>query len=127
MALYDGVNASKAMGRHQAEVVTGNWLQDAYYDSRSLDHISKSSNNLRKKTFELRANNPIPSIVGKTKGGIKGFFYGLGVNLPSILLGSLAILTKGTMSKICAAGTVLTVLYKIARDGLGLGKHHPMD
>lgn len=127
MALYDGVNVSKAMARKQAQYVTANWLENAYYDSRTLDHISSSSNAMRKKVFDLRTANPIPPLVGKVKGGVKGFFYGLGVNLPAILCGSIAILAKGTMAKLGAAGVALSVLYKIARDGFGLGKQHPMN
>ena len=126
IAMYDGVNSAKAVGRHQAIVATQNWLENSYFNSRTLDNISSSSNFLRKKTFDLKSKNPIPTIIGKTKGTINGFLYGLGINLPAILCGSLAILGKGFISKIGATGVALTVLYKIARDGFGLGKQHPM-
>lgn len=126
IAMYDATRASKAMGRHQAEVVTANWLENSYYNSRTIDNISPVSNKLRTKTFDLKAKNPIPTIYGKTKGSINGFLYGLGVNLPAILCSAVAILAKGTFAKIGAAGVALTVLYNIARNGFGLGKQHPM-
>ena len=126
VAMFDAARCSKMMGRHQAEVSTANWLENAYYNSRTLDNISASSNMLRKKTFDIKSNSPIPALIGKTKGTVAGFLYGLGINLPTILCSAVAILTKGTVSKVAAAGVALTVLYKIVRDGFGLGKQHPM-
>ena len=126
LAMYDAVNNSKVLARKQSLVVTQNWLEDSFYDSRTLDHISASSNAIRKKTFDLRTKNPIPALVGKIKGSVTGFFYGLGINLPTIACSALAILSKGTLSKIGATGVAFSMLYKVAREGFGLGKKHPM-
>ena len=41
-ALYDAVQASKAVGRHQADVETADYLERRYFDARTIDNIYTS-------------------------------------------------------------------------------------
>ena len=102
-------------------------MERAYYDGRTIDTVSYSANNIRKKTFDLRTQNPLPALWGKVKGGAEGLFYSLGESLVCVACSALALLSKGTMAKIGAAGVTLGVCYKVLREGFGLGKQHPMD
>lgn len=126
-ALYDSARVSKLYGGHQAELNQENYLQKVYFDSRTLDSTSYTGNAIRKKAYNIRTNNPIPSIWGKIKGKTQGFFTGLSNNLPLIFCGSMALLGKNIIAKLGVAGSALCFAYTIAREGFGLGKHHPMN
>lgn len=126
LALYDTVQSCKDASRKGGHVATANFLEKAYYNSRTIDNISTNQNNIRKKTFEVKTKLPLPTLMGKIKGGINGIFYSLGNYLPMIVCSSLAILCKGFWSKLGAIGVGCGILYNILRNGLGLGKEHPM-
>ena len=126
LGLYDSIQTSKVTARKQAHKTTADWLENAYFSSRTTDNISTVSNDIRAKTFDLRTRNPIPSMYGKAKGAINGMLYGLGVNLPIILCSSIALIGKNTAAKCGALGAALCVVYDIARNGFGLGKQNPM-
>ena len=127
VALYEAVQVGKQFSKNEAQVIQGKHLQNAYFNSRTIDNVSYTSNGIRKKTFELRTKNPLPAIWGKIKGATKGTTYGLGENLFTVACSALAILSKGSLAKIGAAGVVLKFCYDIARNGFGLGKEHPMN
>ncbi len=126
VACYDAAKISKKYAEVGSEHSQENYLQRAYYDSRTLDKVSYTSNALREKTFELRSKNPIPSIYGKTKGGFQGFMYGLANSLPLIICSSFAILGKNILAKLGVIGIGAIAIYKLVRDGFGLGKNNPM-
>jgi hypothetical protein len=126
-ALYDSARVSNLYGKHQSEISQANYLERTYFNSRTLDSTSYTENAIRKKTYDLEANNPIPSVWGKIKGKTKGFFYGLSNNLPLIVCGSMALLGKNLVAKLGVLGSALCVAYTILRQGFGLGKNHPMD
>ena len=128
LALYDGVQVAKAMGKHQGIASTQKWLENGYYRSRTIDDLSATQNATSSMAFDIETKaTVIPSTIGKIKGSIGGFFYGLGVNLPLIATGSLALLGKGFWSKCGGIGTLAILLYSIARQGFGLGKPNPME
>ena len=52
--------------------------------------------------------------------------YSLAINMPLVITSAFAIASKGFMSKIGAIGVGLGAVYKVAREGFGLGKEHPM-
>ena len=126
LALFDAVSASKAASRRTAHARQADYLEKSYFNARTIDNISTNSNKIREKTFDLETWNPLPSFFGKIKGGIKGFFYSLAVNMPLVVTSCLAFASKGVMSTIGAVGVGLTLAYNIARNGFGLGKKHPM-
>ena len=127
VALFDAVKVASQFSRNEAQNQQQKYLEKIYYDSRTIDSVSFSNNAIRKGTFDLRTQNPIPSWYGKLKGGFQGFFYGLGNFLPTIVCSTVALLSKGSLAKWGAAGTAITLCYNVARNGFGLGKHHPMD
>ena len=126
-ALYDSVRMSKLYGKHQSEREQANYLERAYFNSRTLDSASYTGNAIRKKTFDIESKNPSPSVWGKIKGKTKGFFQGLSNNLPLIICGSLALVGKNFWAKFGAIGSAICLAYTIVRQGFGLGKNHPMD
>ena len=126
LALYDASMCAKLSGRHGAIKNQADYLEKAYYNSRTIDNISANSNRIRQKTFDLETWNPLPSFFGKIKGGIKGFFYSLAVNMPLVVASCFAVASKGVMSTVGAIGIGLGLIYNVARNGFGFGKEHPM-
>ena len=57
----------------------------------------------------------------------KGFLNTLGNNLIPVAFSSLALATKGTMSKIGAWGVAGYGLFTVLKEGFGLGKNTPVD
>lgn len=127
LALYDASERCKISARRSAQHEQSKYLENAYFNSRTLDTASPASNEFRQKTFDLRTRNPLPSLWGKIKGGCTGIAYGLGDKLPLVALSSMALLGKGRWAKIGAIGATLTACYDIARNGFGLGKQNPMN
>ena len=127
LALYNSTRICNQFARNKAIVAQEKYLSKAYFDSRTIDSVNFNKNNIRKKTFDLRTKNPLPALWGKITGGVNGFLYGLGDNLPLIASGALAILGKNIAAKIGAAGVGLGTCYIILREGFGLGKQHPMN
>ena len=126
IALYDAIQVSKISARQGAQTATANFLEKAYYNSRTIDNVSVTQNNIRKKTFDIETKLPMPTLLGKIKGGIKGFFYALGNALPLVACSALALAGKGNWAKAGAIGAGCCFIYNILRNGLGLGKEHPM-
>ena len=126
MALYDTVQGCKAAARHGAHTTTANYLEKSYFNARTIDNISTNQNNIRAKTFDLKTKNPLTTLWGKFRGGVKGIIYTLGNNLPLVACSALAILGKNISAKIGAVGIGCCLVYNIARNGFGLGKEHPM-
>ena len=126
-ALYDSAKLANKYSKIGAEHTQGRFLEKAYFESRTLDDVSYVDNAIREKTFDLRSKNPIPSMYGGAKGGLQGFLYGLGHHLPLVCCSMLALACKKWAAKAGAIGVGLCALYRIARDGFGLGKHSPMD
>lgn len=127
VALYEAYRVGKQFAKNGAQNSQAKYLEKAYYNSRTIDKVSYTSNSIRQKTFDLRTKNPLPAIWGKIKGGFEGATYGLGENLFTVACSSCAILSKGFLAKIGAIGLGLKLCYEIARSGFGLGKEHPMN
>ena len=127
LAVYDAAKVAKQFARNEAQVQEGQHLERAYFNSRNTDSVSFTDNYLREKSFDLRTKNPLYSIWGNIKGGIKGTLTGLGNHLFIVACSMFALLSKGTLAKIGTAGVGLGILYDIARNGFGFAKHHPME
>lgn len=126
VALYDAAKVGALYSRNQSEIEQAKYLEDRFFSSRTLDDVSYSSNAIRQKTFDVMSKNPLPSVWGATKGGVGGFLNSLGDNLPLVICSSMALLGKGIMAKLGTVGIALGACYKVAREGLGLGKNSPM-
>ena len=126
-ALYNASRVSSLFAKNEGLYENQKHLEKAFFDSRTIDSVNYTRNSIREKTFDLRSKNPLPTIMGNIKGGIKGFLYGLGDTLPVVICSSLALVCKNIFAKLGAIGVGLALCYSIARDGFGLGKHHPMN
>lgn len=127
LALYEAAKVGGQFARNGAQNEQAKYLEKAYYTGRTIDSVNYTSNNVRQKVFDLRTRNPLPAFWGKIKGCAEGVSYALGDNLFTIACSGLALVSKGVLAKLGAAGIVLGVSYDIARNGYGLGKQNPMD
>ena len=127
LAVYDATKMAKQYSKNYGPLEEGKFLEKVYFSSRTTNSTSFVSNDLRKKTFDLRAKNPLPSFWGRIKGACKGAFEALGNNLFTVACAAFALLSKGLLAKIGAIGVLLGVGYDIARNGFGLGKQNPME
>ena len=127
LAAYDAYKIGKQFSRNTAQQQESKYLEKAYFGSRTTNTTSFVSNDLRKKTFELRTQNPLPAFWGRIKGACKGAFEGLGNNLFTVACSAFALLSKGLLAKIGAIGVLLGIGYNIASNGFGLGKQNPME
>lgn len=126
IALYDTSRIASHHSKVGGEITKAKQLERAYFDSRTIENLSYSSNSIRGKVFELRSKNPLPTLWGKITGAIKGTFEGLGNHILTIGCSALALLSKGTLAKVGAIGFGIGLLLKVLREGFGLGKQHPM-
>ena len=127
LAVYDATQVAKQFSKNYGHIEESKFLEKAYFNSRTTNTTSFVSNDLRKKTFDIRAKNPIPSLWGRTKGALKGFFESLGDNIIPVACSAFALLSKGLLAKIGAIGALLCLGYDIASNGFGIGKQHPME
>lgn len=127
IALYNATRVANQFSKNGAQNEQSKYLERAYFDSRSLSDVSYTSNDIQKKTFDLRTRNPLPNFWGRIKGATTGAVQSLGNNLATITCASFAILSKGILAKIGAVGVGLSICYDIIHNGFGLNKHHPMD
>lgn len=127
LALYDATKVGSFYAKNGAHFEQSKYLERRYFDSRTTDHVSYRDSMIGEKTFDLMSKNPLPSVWGRIKGGVEGFLYGLGNSLPMVICSALALLGKNFVAKLGVAGLALGVCFKIAREGFGVGKKHPMD
>lgn len=127
LALYDATQLGKLYSKSYSEMEQGKYLQNAYFNGRTIDNPSFIDNDIRATGFELRAKNPIPAFWGSIKGAISGSLYALANQLPTVACSTLAILGKGLSAKVGAIGVVVFQGYNAARNIFGLGKHNPMN
>ena len=126
-ALYDTAKVSKHFANAGKEDAAAEYYQKLYANTRTIDNISYVSNAIQKQTADLREKNPLPALWGSITGGVKGTLYTLCNWLPAAGCASLALLTKGFLSKLGAAGVVLCTIYNIAHNGFGVAKNNPMN
>lgn len=126
LACVDSAKVAKQFSEIGSDHSQEHYLEKAYYKTRTLDKVSPADNALREKAFEIHSKNPIPSFLGKIKGGFQGFMYGMSNFLPVIACSALAILGKNIAAKAGAVGLGCIAVYKVLRNGLGVGKNNPM-
>ena len=125
--LYDAY----ATGRHHA--MSGGQMQNAdtfeYIVSanRTTSEQSHVTGAMQKKLSEMRMDNPIIPAYGKAKGFVSGFFDSMGNNLVPTIFSVMALAGKRGWAKIGAWGLAGFGLYKVIKEGFGVGKNTPVD
>lgn len=126
-AVYDAAKIAGQFSKIGGEEANEKYLEKVYYDSRTTDNVSYNENLLREKTFQVRSKLVLPALIGKIKGGVKGFMYGLGNYLPVVICSTLALTCKNWAAKAGAIGVGAAAIFSILRNGFGVGKEHPMN
>lgn len=127
LSCYDAAKVSKYYANVGAEHAQERHMEKAYFSSRTTDKMSYTSNAVREKAFEVRSRNPLPAAFGKVKGGFQGFAYGIVNSLPLLICSAMALLGKNIVAKTGVIGMGAIALWKILRDGFGVGKNNPMN
>ncbi|MBQ4114148.1 hypothetical protein IJD34_01955 [bacterium] len=127
LALFDAMKVGGQTSRNTSQATQGKYLEKLYFNNRTIENTSFVSNGMRHGTFNVLSSSPIASLWGRIKGWFQGTLCSLGNNLPIVACSAFALLSKGTMAKVGAIGTGLVLCYDILRNGLGFGKHNPMD
>ncbi len=124
--LYDAYSVATKNAERVSQMASADHFEKVHLSTRTLSDESSVNGAMQKKIAELRMNNPLFSIIGNVKGFAKGFLNTLGNNLLAVTFSSLALATKGTMSKIGAWGVAGCALFNIAKEGFGIGKNTPI-
>lgn len=120
--VYDSYMEGKHHAACGAEEAAADVFERSIAASRTADSQSHISSAMQKKVADLRMSNPIMPAIGKVKGFFKGVLNSLGDNIVPVTFASLAIAAKGTFAKIGAWGVAGCALYKILKEGFGVGK-----
>jgi hypothetical protein len=125
-ALSDSLKIAKKYSEIGGEHRQEEYLVNVYSKTRTTDQVSYTQKNIGEKAFELRSKNPFPGIFGSMGGAFKGFTYSMGNYLPAVVFSTIALVSKKWPAKIGAAGVAAGIIYKIVRQGFGVGKQNPM-
>lgn len=125
--LYDAYASAKHHSAAGASNISADVYQSAVAAQRSNASESHITGKMQKKIADMRMQNPIIPMVGKTKGFIEGFIGSLGDNIVPISFSALALAAKGFMQKAGAWGLAAYAAYQVAKEGFGLGKSSPVD
>ena len=125
--LYDAYTIGKEQSVRTSQQVTADKFEKIVAASRTQTNESHLTNAMQNKVADLRMSNPLIPLWGRVKGFFEGTLESLGNNFFPVLCSSLALLTKGTMSKIGAWGLGGYGVYMILKEGFGIGKNTPVD
>lgn len=123
--IYDAYTVGKASSKRISDITNADYYEKIHTTRRSLTNESHVSNAIQNKVTDMRYNNPIIPLWGKTKGFIYGVITSLGDNILPTTLATLAIATKGIFSKIGAWGLVGYGVYTALKEAFGIGKISP--
>ena len=126
LSLYDAAKVAKFYSHTEKEHALEHHMEKTYFSSKTIDKMSYSSNAVREKAFEVRSKNPVPAVTGSVKGWFKGFAYSIMNSSPLILCSTLALLGKNILAKAGTIGIGAIAIWKVLRDGFGVGKNNPM-
>ncbi len=122
LAGYDAYRFTKDYSSAYHSTNYPKYLENIARKNAYLENGSYINQAIRDKTTDLMMRNPIPSLWTKTKGGLNGFFTSLRKNFALVAGSFFALGFKGFMSKIGAGVVVADLLYRVAREGFGIGK-----
>ena len=120
--IYDAYSVGKANSKRVADYTNADYFEKIHTTKRTLTNESPVSNALQNKITNMRYDNPIVPIYGKTKGFIFGMLTSLGNNLLPASLATLALSTKGIFAKIGAWGVLACGISTILKEGFGINK-----
>ena len=121
-AVYDAYSVGKANSKRYANMNNADYFEKIHTANRTLSTESPTKNALQNKVSSLRYDNPIVPVYGKIKGFILGSLNSLGDNIIPVSLASLALITKGFMSKVGAWGVAGYGIFTVLKEGFGIGK-----
>ncbi len=124
---YDSYMEGQHHAASGAEEASADTFESIIAAQRTADSQSHITNAMQQKVADLRMSNPIITAFGKTKGFIKGALNSLADNFMPVAFASCALTGKGRWAKFGAWGIVGYSIYKIAKEGFGIGKKSPID
>ena len=119
---YDAWSKAKHYSNVGAEEAQADVFESSFAAKRTSTDQSKLTGAMQDAISDFRMKNPLVPMYGKTTGFIKGFFSSLGDNIIPVTLSAIAMGTRGFAQKVGAWGLGIYALYKIAKEGFGLGK-----
>ena len=125
--LYDAYTLGSIKSKRGAVRQSVGSYMDIVAAQRTASSDSYVSSAIQNKTAELRMNNKLIPFWGRVKGFVNGTLDSLGNNIVPVIFSSLALLTKGFMSKVGAWGLAGCGVYVVLKEGFGIGKHSPID
>ena len=125
--VYDAI----AHGQHHSAVASEELSSDVFEKAVAAELTNSNASHvtgaMQKKITDLRMNNPVVPLVGKIKGYTSGILSSLADNIIPITCSAVALAAKGKLQKAGAWGLGIFALYKVAKEGFGLGKKTPID
>ena len=125
--LYDAYNVGRAVCMNTGQSQSADTFESVISAERTTSETSPATSAMQKKLAQLRMDNPIIPAYGKAKGFITGFFSSMGNNLVPTIFSVMALAGKRSWAKIGAWGLAIYGLYKVVKEGFGVGKHTPVD
>ena len=119
--LYDACKIAKENSNRYSQKLDADHFERIHASTRTLEKESPVDNAIQEKVKNFRMNTPIVNTF------ISGFFNSLGENILPVSFASLALAGKGFWAKLGAWGLAGSLIYTIAREGFGFGKHNPMN
>lgn len=125
--LYDAYMCGRAVCMNTGQSQSADSFESVISANRTTSEVSPVTSAMQKELSHLRMDNPIIPAYGRTKGFIKGCFISLGNNLVPTIFSMMALAGKRGWSKIGAWGLAGFGLYKVIKEGFGIGKNTPVD
>ncbi len=125
--LYDAYMCGRAVCMNTGQSQSADSFESVISAKRTTSEVSPVTSAMQGHLAQLRMDNPIIPTIGKIKGFFKGTFISLSNNLVPIIFSVMALAGKNAWSKIGAWGLAGFGLYKVIKEGFGVGKHTPVD
>ena len=125
--LYDAYSLGKQNSQRNLQKVNADHFEKVIADTRTMSSESAMTGAMQKKIANFRMNNPLISAFGSVGGFIGGALNSLGDNIIPTTFASIALATKGKLSKLGAFGTIGYGIYTVLKEGFGVSKQSPLD
>ena len=125
--LYDAYSLGKQNSKRNLQKVNADHFEKVIADTRTMSSESAMTGAMQKKIANFRMNNPLISAFGSVGGFISGALNSLGDNIIPTAFASIALATKGKLSKLGAFGTIGYGIYTVLKEGFGVSKQSPLD
>ena len=125
--LYDAYSLGKQNSQRNLQKVNADHFEKVIADTRTMSSESAMTGAMQKKIANFRMNNPLISAFGSVGGFISGALNSLGDNIIPTAFASIALATKGKLSKLGAFGTIGYGIYTVLKEGFGVSKQSPLD